>query len=101
RLARLAVAEDDRHLAHGESRLQRPVGRLDLEDVSLGDDRVEVDRLQHLAAEALEAAGEVPLADAEDDAGVETAPAADHAAQQAPVADRAAGDVARADRQID
>ncbi len=75
--ARGAVAEDDRHLGDPESGQQRAVGDLDLEHVALGADGVELDRLEHLAADALEAAGEVMDGDAEDHARVDAAAAAD------------------------
>ena len=63
-------------------RAQRAVGRLDLERVAARVDRVEVDRLEHLAAEALEAAGQV----------------ADGHAEQQPRVERAAGARSRAAR---
>src|SRR5680860_1373479 len=94
RRARLTIAEDDRHLDDIEAALDRAVGHLDLEGVAARLDRVEVDRLQHLAAEALEAAGQVADADAEHEARVGAAAAADRPAQRAPVADPAAVDVA-------
>src|SRR5437773_34836 len=59
RVSLLAVAERDRHLDDAEAGPRCAVGRFDLEGVALGVDRVEVDRLEHAAAEALEAAGEV------------------------------------------
>ena len=62
-----AIAKHDRHLDHLEAAADRPVGHLDLEGVAAGRDRVEVDRLQHLAAEALEATGQVADVDAEDE----------------------------------
>src|SRR5215210_1503780 len=52
-----AVAEGDRDLAHAEAGLHGAVGQLDLEDVAVRAGLGEVDRLQHLAPEALEAAG--------------------------------------------
>src|SRR4051812_37690940 len=57
--APLAVAEHDRDLAHLEAGLDRAVGQLDLEAVAVGVDAVEVERLEHLPPEALEAAGQV------------------------------------------
>ena len=53
------IAKDDRDLGHGEPVGQGPIGQLDLEGVPLGADGVEVDRLEHLPAEALEAAGQI------------------------------------------
>src|SRR5512146_547331 len=95
-----ALAEDDRHLDHLESALDRAVGHLDLEGIAARVDRVEVDRLEHLAAEALEAAGEIAHLHAQHEAGVGAAAAADRPPHRAPVADTAAGHVARADRQV-
>ena len=62
--------------------------------------RVEVDRLEHLAPEALEAAGEVADGQAQEGAGVERAAARDELAVPGPVARAAAGDPARAEHQI-
>ena len=80
--------------------LDRPVGRLDLEGIAAGLQRVEVDRLQDLAAEALEAAGQVPHLHAEREAGVGAAAAADRLPQPAPVRDPAAGHVAGPDHEV-
>src|SRR5919198_2188381 len=63
RHAFLAVGEADRHLGDAEAGTQRAVGQLDLEGVALGGDGAEVEALEHLPAEALEAAGEVADAD--------------------------------------
>ena len=60
------------------------VGRLDLERVAVRGDRVEVDRLEHLAAEDLEAAGQVADADAEHGPRVGAAAAADQRAAAGP-----------------
>src|SRR5262249_1791423 len=68
-----AVDEGDRHLFDPESGAQRAVGGLDLEGVAAGVDRVEVERLEHVAPEALEAAGQVAHADTEQHACVERA----------------------------
>src|ERR1700679_3082546 len=95
-----AVAEDDRHLDDPEAALDRPVGHLDLEGVAAGADRAQVDRLENLAAEALEAAGQVLHVEAEDDARVGAAAAADRPPQRAPVTNAAAGHVARAEHQV-
>src|SRR5512133_3193936 len=57
-----------------------PVDEDDLEGVALRVDRVEVDRLEHDAAVALEAAGQVAHADAEQHLCVEGASAGDEAA---------------------
>src|SRR5271165_2368871 len=52
-----ALAEHDRNLHDGEAALYRALRQLDLEAVAMRADRLEVDRLEHLAPEALEAAG--------------------------------------------
>src|SRR5207253_9831297 len=92
RVALLAVGERDRHLDDAEARALCPVGRLDLEGVALRVDRVEVDGLEHVPAEALEPAGEVADPVLLEDAGVDVAGGGDRAADRAPVRDRAAGD---------
>src|SRR3954449_12808689 len=61
------VGERDRDLDHAKAAAQRPVGRLDLEGVAARVDRVELDRLEHGAPVALEAAREVADAYAEQD----------------------------------
>src|SRR4051812_26939313 len=94
RAAVLAVDEGDRHLDDAEPGAQRAVGGLDLEGVAARVDRAQVERLQHLAAEALEAAGQVAHADAEQHARVPRAARRDEAANRAPAADQAALDVA-------
>src|SRR6266550_810212 len=100
RATALAVDERDRHLDNPEAGAQRAVGHLDLEGVAAGGDRVEVDRLQHLAPEALEAAGQVADADAEQDARVERAARRDEPPHDAPVPNRPAGHVARAEHEV-
>ena len=72
-VARLAVGERDRDLHDAETAAQGAVRHLDLERVAGGGHGVEVDRLQHGAAEALEAAREVADAHAEQRACVERA----------------------------
>src|SRR5271154_5478488 len=99
-LAALAIAKDDRHLHHAKARLGGTVGELDLEGVPLGANPVEVDRLEHLAAKALEAARQVAHAHAQHEPRVQRAALADEPAQEAPVADAATGNVARAERQV-
>src|SRR3954471_4054094 len=94
RAAVLAVDEGDRHLDDAEAGPQRAVGGLDLEGVAARVDRAQVELLQHLAAEALEAAGQVVHADAEQDARVPRPARGDEPANRAPAADRAALDVA-------
>src|ERR1051325_6541748 len=83
RAAGAAVAEDDRDLDDLEAVLDRAVGHLDLEGVAAGADRIEVDRLQHLAPEALEAAGEVAPLAPQDESCVGAAAAADPPPQRA------------------
>ena len=85
RLADAAVAEDDRHLDHAEAGADGAVGGLDLERVAERRDRLEVDRLEHLAAEDLEAAGEVARSRRPSTrAGVGAAAAADQPPQRRP-----------------
>src|SRR6266513_494151 len=86
-LAQLAVAKDDRHLDDLEAGAYGAVGELDLKCVSARAHAVEVDRLEHLAAEALEAAGEVANLQAEHPARVHRAPLAELAPHEPPVAD--------------
>ena len=100
RLADLAVDEDDRQLLDAEAELVGAVGQLDLEAVAAGADGVEVERLQHAAAEALVAAGQVAVGQAQDGARIEAAAAADDLAQRAPVLDAAALHVARAEHHV-
>ena len=64
-MARLAVDEADRHLDDLEAGADGAVGQLDLEGVAARADPVEVDRLEHAPVEALEAAGQVAHAQAE------------------------------------
>src|SRR6188508_3408737 len=70
RAAVLAVDEGDRHLDDAEAGPERAVGRLDLEGVAARVDRGQVERLQHPAVEALEAAGEIVDGHAQQDTGV-------------------------------
>ena len=99
-LADAAVAEGDRHLDDPEAGANRPVGQLDLERVAQRGDRVEVDRLEHLAPDRLEAAGQVADLDPKDPAGIGAAAAADRPAHRPPVRDAAAVHVARADHEV-
>ena len=66
----------------------RAVGGLDLEGVAERGDRLELDRLEHLAAKDLEAAGEVADPEPEHGARVGAAAAADQPPHRAPVGDR-------------
>src|SRR3954471_2618735 len=97
RRAALAIAERDRYLAHLEARLDRPVGQLDLEAVAVGVDPVEVERLEHSAAEGLEAARQAAHGDAEDPPRVPGAAAREEPAAEAPVHHAAARHIARAE----
>ena len=83
-----------------EAGAERAVGRLDLERVALRVDDVEVDRLQHGAAIALEAPGQVVHPNSEQHACIERAAGRHDSSEEAPVADRAALDVARPEREI-
>ena len=101
RAADLAVDEADRHLPDAEALAQRAVGQLDLERVAARVHRVEVDRLEHGAPEALEAAGQVAHRHAEHEPRVERAAGRDRrAGRSAPVLDAAARDVARAEHEV-
>src|SRR5688500_5419407 len=57
----LAVVEDDRGFLDLEAHLVGAVGDLYLERVAVGADVVQVERFQYLAAECLEAAGQVAV----------------------------------------
>src|SRR3954470_12140538 len=96
----LAVAEDDRDLAHAEAAAYGAVGQLDLERVALRADAAEVDRLEHLAPVALEASGEVVHLQPEHPLGVPAAPAGDDAPPDAPALDFAAVHIARAEHDV-
>src|SRR3977135_3298646 len=96
----LAVAKDDRHLAHGEPARQGALGKVDLEAVAVRADRVQLDRLEHLAPKALEAAREIANLEVEHAPCVRPPAATDHPSQRTPVLDAAAGHVARAEREI-
>src|SRR5262249_26097524 len=72
----------------------------DLEAVALGAYAVDVDSLQHHAAEALEAACQVADPDAEDRAGVEAAGPRDQLSRRAPVDGAAARDPAGAEDEV-
>ena len=80
----LAVGERDRDLDDAEAGAAHAVRRLDLERVALRVDRVERDRLEHAAAEALEAAGQVADAALEEDLRVDVPAERDEPAQQRP-----------------
>src|ERR1700727_301021 len=88
----LTVAEGDRHLDDAKAGAHGAVGQLDLEGVALRAHPVELDRFEHLAAEALEATREVAYLQPEHEARISRAALADKAAQQAPVAHAAAWD---------
>src|ERR1700722_16650277 len=59
RLAGGAVGEHDRDLADREARQDRAVGDLDLEHVTLSPHAWQIDRLEHFAPDAFEAAGQI------------------------------------------
>src|SRR5258708_7638849 len=77
-----------------------PVRQLGVDGGAGRAHRLEVGGLEHLAAKALEAAGQVADLETQDDARVSRAAAADDPPQQAPVGDTATVDVARAERQV-
>ena len=52
-----SVCEDDGYLCDPEAATHRQVCHFDLEDVAIGPQRGEVDRFEHRAPDALEAAG--------------------------------------------
>src|SRR5688572_11158608 len=58
-LPRLALDEDDRHLADPEAGTERAELELDLEGISIRPDALDVHPLEHLAAEAVEPARRV------------------------------------------
>ena len=78
----------------------RAMGQLDLEGVAARADGRQVDRLEHLAAKALQAAGQVVDVEAEHLARVPRAAAADEPPDAAPVRHAAAGHVARAEHEV-
>src|SRR5689334_1061128 len=85
------VDEDDRDLHDPEAALPRPEAELDLERVPVRANRVEVERGEHLAAEALEATGRVEQLKSRDDAGVDVRVVAQDETRDRPVHD---GDLA-------
>src|SRR6266511_3508983 len=91
----LAVAEDDRDLLDPEAVADGAKRELDLERVALRAHGVEVDRLEHLAPVALEAASEVAHGQAEDVLGVPAPATGHHTADGSPTFDAATVDVAR------
>src|SRR4051794_3158318 len=95
-----AVAEDNRDLGDTKPGLDRAEGRLDLEGVALRGERFQVDRLEDLAPEALEPAGEIVDLDAERGARVRAAPAADRPAARPPICHPATVDISRAHHDI-
>src|SRR5207244_4090736 len=68
--------------------------------VTLRRDRVEVERLQHRAPEALEAPGRIVHPELEEERGVEGGAAGDHAPYDAPVSDPPTADVARPENDV-
>src|SRR6187551_953802 len=98
--ADLAIGERDRNLDDPKARSQGAVRGLDLERVAERRDAVQVDRLQHFAPVALEAAGQVADAELQEHLGVERAPTRDEAANEPPVPGAAALDVPGAEHEI-
>src|SRR6266568_6141115 len=68
-----AVGEPDRHFDDGEALAKRAVRPLDLEGVALRVDSAQIDRLEDAAPVALEAAGEIADAHAENEPRIERA----------------------------
>src|SRR5438270_324379 len=100
RLPRPAVAEHDRDVADAEPGADGPVGHLDLEAVAVEVDPIQVERLQDLAAKALEAAGEVADVDAEKQPRVETPALGQRAAMPPPALHAPSLGVARAENEV-
>src|SRR5262245_5067142 len=100
RRARATLDEGDRNLLHPEAAAADPVRRLDLDRIAVGRERVEVDRLECRPPEALDPAGEVPHAQAQEDLRVEAAAARHDAAQETPVGRATARRVARAEHEV-
>src|SRR4051812_1458830 len=94
------VAEADGDLTDAEAPAHGAVGQLDLERVAARADRRQVDLLQDLAPEALEAPGEVAHPEPQDAPRVPGAAAADDAPHEPPVLDAAAIDVPGAQRDV-
>ncbi len=100
RAADLAVDERDRHFDDAEAGTKGAVRGLDLKCVAPGVDGVEVDRLEHLAAVALEASGQVADADSEQDTGVQGTSTGNDSAPETPVADAPSRNVTRSEREL-
>ena len=90
-LAHAAVDERDRHFVDAEAVLIAAVIHLDLEGVAVRANALQVQLLQHVPAEALEAAGQVVDGDTQDEPRVDRAAATDECPQERPVARAAAG----------
>src|SRR5205823_5141383 len=100
REAELAVGEDDRHLGQAEAEAVGAVLEVDQERVAAEAERRDVERLEHLPADALEPAGAVPYREAGDPARVDVRPEAHRQPVKAPVDDAHAVQVARADDEV-
>ena len=93
------LMEMDSDFSHDpEAGAHGPIGELDLKGIALRADAVEVDRLEHLPAEALKAARQIVHGQAEHESRVGRAPLTDEAAQGAPVAHAPAGHITGAQR---
>src|SRR5437867_1100239 len=100
REAELPVGEDDRHLRQPEAEPVGAVLQVDQERVATEAERRHVDRLEHLAADALKAAGAVAHRQASHAPGIGVRPQAHREAIEAPVDDADAAHVARADDEV-
>src|SRR5437867_11575254 len=98
--ARAAVDEHDRDLLDPESLSPCLEADLDLEGVAVRADAGPVDRLENLAAETLEAAGEILDAHAGDDPAVDVGAVREDQPRKGPVDDRDAVKRARAENEI-
>src|SRR5215210_9577939 len=100
RLTGCAVREDDGHFHDPKAGTVAEVVHLHLKAVAVGLDAIEVEGLEHLPAEALEAAGAVPDRQVQEGPGVEAATLADEPSQQRPFFRSTSCYVARSYRQV-
>src|SRR6266850_7411189 len=100
RAARAAVDEHDRNLLDPEALPPSLEADLDLEGVAVRADAVPVDRLENLAAEALEAAREILDAHAGDDPAVDVGAVREDQPRERPVDHGDAVQVARAEDEV-
>src|SRR5258706_14102394 len=100
RLPEKPVHEENGDLAETESLSPCLVVDLDLESVSVRLDPAQIDRLEHLAPEALEAPGQILQGHAGDDPAVDVRRVGEDQPVEGPVDDRDAVQVPRAHDQI-